>query len=229
MNSSFNRHEPEAAEVRLGCGINRVYQNLEVVWFERGNWGKSHWRQQGSTLRSWEGAVINGVWEERRSWWARDDGESLSLGAARPRMVRSYRPGEERAATRGCLSKLLHMMFSLARVSILPFSVSFFFWSLKWGMIIGLQGYSAAWNQAHKLFGKQCFYQNTKDSDTPLSRGRTSGPFTYLRFALLCGATPTQLRRKGPWALEIALTDPVNFPHSIGPRPLLKDQWTSCQ
>lgn len=46
-------------------------------------------------------------------------------------MVRSYRPGEERAATRGCLSKLLHMMFSLARVSILPFSVSFFFLKFK--------------------------------------------------------------------------------------------------
>lgn len=41
-------------------------------------------------------------------------------------MVQSYRPGEERAATQGCLSKLLHMMVSVARVSILPFSVSFF-------------------------------------------------------------------------------------------------------
>lgn len=137
-------------------------------------------------------------------------------------MVQSYRPGEERAATQGCLSKLLHMMVSVARVSILPFSVSFFIWSLKWGMIIGLQGYSAAWNQAHKLFGKRCFYQNTKDSDTPLSRGRTPGYFTYLRFALLCGATPTQLRRKGLWVLEIALTDPVNIPHSIGPGPYSK-------
>lgn len=96
----------------------------------------------------------------RRTWWAHDDGQSRGLGAARVARVRSRRPGEERTVTRGCLSKRLHVMISLAKVSLFLFH--FFFLKFKWGMMIRSQGYSVPWNQARKLFRETMFLPEYK-------------------------------------------------------------------